>query len=116
MATSKGKDPRFSRISKDQKRILRSLAKEGAQTTAQLSRVVFEGFDEFHAQSQKVARNTVRASMEKLEARGLVVIDEIPNTTERRNWKSGEAERGVFGVTKSYRLEKGIRQILEKSI
>ena len=104
-------DARFSRLSRDQRKILMALLTEATLTTTEVA-VLITGAEEFHsmpAPDRKILRNTVRKSMAKLEDRGLVVSEDVPNKSQRQNWSTGEVEWGVFGQTKSYRLASGVR-------
>ena len=107
-----GTDKRFVRLSRDMKRILLTLIKEGSLTTTEVATMLV-GLEQFYSmtnEERKIQRNTVRKTMAKLEERGLAVSDDVPNKAQRTSHLTGEVETGVFGTTKSYRLAPGAKQ------
>ena len=101
-------------LSKDQKRILRAIKEQGIMNVREVADFILDGtYADLEPAKQKQQRNTTRKTMEALEARGLIRIEDTPNVTEKRH-RSGEVTRGVFGTIKAYRLAPKASSLIDK--
>ena len=81
--------------------------------TGNAGSVTGTAIEDMTPEQRKVQRNTARKTGAKLEARGLVVVEKVPNITERKN-RNGELQKGRFGILMQYKLAPGAKPLVEK--
>ena len=101
-------------ISKDQKRILRTLRDQGGMNAREIAELITEGgLADLEPKARKMRLNATRRTMEGLEARGLVLVSDAPNIAERR-LRSGEVGRSVYGTITFYRIAPGMAKVVKQ--